>query len=196
MTDARLPEKWLSDRRLSRLSDEHFRAYMQALLFSVSNRTDGVIEPEDIELIPHFATGAVNAFLANGLWTGRDHGWLITDFKATQTTRHELEVLENARARERRKKQRQRSKAADEDSGGESAVPGDSPGGQAPGTAQAGRQGKAGQESTGTSNGQPSTTDGSGGTGAVEDSATAAHASTNGWPQWRGQGPSPYEEYR
>ena len=47
MTDARLPEPWLSDRRLSRLSDAHYRSYIQALLFSVSNRTDGVIEPDD-----------------------------------------------------------------------------------------------------------------------------------------------------
>ena len=79
MTDARLPERWLSDRRLSRLSDAHDRSYIQALLFSVSNRTDGVIEPDDLALIPHFAPGAVNAFLAQELWSARQHGWFITD---------------------------------------------------------------------------------------------------------------------
>ena len=126
MTDARLPERWLSDRRLSRLSDAHDRSYIQALLFSVSNRTDGVIEPDDLALIPHFAPGAVNAFLAQELWSARQHGWFITDWSTTQTMRSELEVLENARARERRKKQRQRAKAADDDV----ASPGSRPPGQ------------------------------------------------------------------
>jgi hypothetical protein len=144
MTGARLPERWLSDRRLSRLSDAHYRSYIQALLFSVSNRTDGVIEPDDLALIPHFAPGAVNAFLAQELWSARQHGWFITDWSTTQTMRSELEVLENARARERRKKQRQRGKAADDDVASpgsrppgqkkaarvDAFVPGDGPGGQ------------------------------------------------------------------
>ena len=161
MTDARLPERWLSDRRLSRLSDAHYRSYIQALLFSVSNRTDGVIEPDDLVLIPHFAPGAVNAFLAQELWSARQHGWFITDWSTTQTMRSELEVLENARARERRKKQRQRAKAADDDVASpgsrppgqkkaaqvDAFVPGDGPGGLSRGTAQEGRKALTGGES-------------------------------------------------
>ncbi len=58
MTDARIPDRWLSDRRLQRLSDVHFRAFITSLVWSVSNRTNGVIEPEDLRLIPNFAAGA------------------------------------------------------------------------------------------------------------------------------------------
>jgi len=45
-TDARVPDRWLSDRRLQRLSDAHFRAFITSLVWSVSNRTKRVIEPE------------------------------------------------------------------------------------------------------------------------------------------------------
>ena len=40
MTDARLPERWLNDRRLQRHSADHYRAFVNALLWSVANRTD------------------------------------------------------------------------------------------------------------------------------------------------------------
>ncbi len=132
MTDARLPEKWLSDRRLYRLSPEHFRSFAYALLWSVSNRTDGYIEPEDLVLIPHFTNGAAEVFVAARLWTPLPKGWRITDFAMTQTSRSDLEVLENIRAAEARKKRRQRAaKAAAREH-----VPGDSPGDSSPGTAQ------------------------------------------------------------
>ena len=140
MTDARMPERWVSDRRLQRLSDAHYRSYFQALLWSVSNRTDGVIEPEDLGLIPNFAVGAPQAFVTARLWTPLRHGWLIADFDATQTVRSELEMLENVRARERRKKQRQRAAKADETADVPGTVPGDGPEGQSRGTTQEGRQ--------------------------------------------------------
>lgn len=127
MTDARLPEKWLTDRRLARLDDASFRSFAQALMWSVSNRTDGLIEPDDLALIPTFVRGSVPALVASGLWTALGHGWLITDFVSTQTSRSELEVLENARRRERHKKQRQRARAVEKPSG-ECDVPRDGPG--------------------------------------------------------------------
>lgn len=142
MVDARVPERWLWDRRFARLDDVSYRSYFQALMWSVANRTDGVIEPDDLALIPNFAKGSVKVFVAANLWTALGNRWLITDFEATQTSRSELEVLENARARERRKKQRQRAAKAIEKAPGERDVPGDCTGGWSPGTAQA-RQGKA-----------------------------------------------------
>ncbi|BCI53701.1 hypothetical protein NIIDNTM18_29790 [Mycolicibacterium litorale] len=149
MTDARLPEKWLTDRRLARLDDASFRSFAQALMWSVSNRTDGLIEPDDLALIPTFVRGSVPALVASGLWTALGHGWLITDFVSTQTSRSELEVLENARRRERHKKQRQRARAVEKPSG-ECDVPRDGPGGRSPGTTQEGqdRQGQEGQART------------------------------------------------
>ena len=89
MTDARFPDRWLSDKRIQRLSDTHFRAFVTSLTWAASNRTDGVIEPEDIALIPNFAAGAPKKFVEVGLWASRigaGRGWHIVDFPATQTT--------------------------------------------------------------------------------------------------------------
>jgi hypothetical protein len=128
MTDARFPERWLTDRRLQRLSDSYFRSFITALAWSVTNRTDGVIVPEDLGLIPNFAAGAVKAFVAAGVWTPREKGWLIVDYAVTQTSREQLDAAEVARASAREKKARQRAakRAAPQDV--PPVVPGDVPG--------------------------------------------------------------------
>lgn len=122
MTDARFPERWLNDRRFVRLPDAPFRLYSMALMWSVANRTDGLIEGEDdLDLI---RTGwnekDVEALVREGLWYESSQGdsWLIVDFEDTQTSRHDLDVLDNARRRERDKKRRQRASRV-------GAVPGD-----------------------------------------------------------------------
>lgn len=138
MTDARLPERFLVDRRLLSLPDPMYRAYVTALLFSVANRTDGFIAKEDIDLMPRFAKQAPTALVKGGLWSAAEGGWMIVDFLGTQTTRDELEVLENARRRDREKKQRQRSRPRDFEP-----VPEEVPGDVSPGQhRQAGRQGQ------------------------------------------------------
>lgn len=142
MTDARLPERLLNDRRLQRLSAEHYRTYINSLLWSVANRTDGHIEREDIALVPHWSANAAQALVDAKLFTPESKGWLIADYAATQTSRGELETLENIRARDREKKARKRAEAAAAAGFGE--VPGDCPGEASPGTAQAGR--KAGRQ--------------------------------------------------
>lgn len=131
MTDARFPERYLMDRRLVRLDPVDFRSFTMAMLWSVSNRTDGLVEPEDRILIPGFAESSTAALVACGLWTVADGGWLIADFASTQTSRHDLDVLENARRRDREKKARQR--AAESYASVTGTVPGDT----SPGTAQA-----------------------------------------------------------
>jgi hypothetical protein len=134
MTDARLPDRWLHDRRLSRLSDRDFRSFAYALMWSVGNRTDGVIESDDFSLIPHFSPGSVGAFVAQGLWTPLDYGgWVFADWVATQTTRAEHEILDNARVRQRQKKARQRAKRGGAKSAATGDVSGDSTGVQHPG---------------------------------------------------------------
>jgi hypothetical protein len=136
VTDCRLPERWLNDRRLQRLSAEHYRTYMNALMYAVANRTDGHIEPADVALIPHWSAHAAKAFIDAGLFAPLNNGWFIIDYPATQTSRSELETLEKIRARDRAKKARKRA----EDKNTAEEVPGDSPGGDSPGTAQEGRQ--------------------------------------------------------
>jgi hypothetical protein len=137
MVDARLPERYLADRRIMRLSDAERSSLFLATLWSVSNRTDGRIERGDLGIIPLFRQEAVHTLVVHGLWVeaGAD-AWVIADFARDQTTRDELEVLDNARRRDRDKKRRQRAER--------NGVPGDVPGGLSPGTAQA-RQGQARQ---------------------------------------------------
>ena len=101
MTDARFPERWLLDRRINRLSDRDFPCFVYSLAWSVSNRTDGLIDERDFALIPHFNPQSVGALVAAELWEvvtfrGQNH-WRIADFKTTQSGRDELEVLERAR---------------------------------------------------------------------------------------------------
>lgn len=135
MTDARFPERYLSDRRVLRLDAEEFRAWTLATLWSVSNRTDGQIDVRDVDLIPALDVGIAEVLVDAGLWANTSSGWSIVDFAQTQTSRHELEVLENARRRDREKKARQRG-AKGAEAPAFSDVPGDSPGGSSPGTSR------------------------------------------------------------
>jgi hypothetical protein len=132
MADARLPERYLADRRILRLTDAERSSLFMATTWSVSNRTDGRIERADLPLIPTFQPSAIAALVSVGIWvTAGADAWVIADYARDQTTRTEFEILENARRREREKKRRQRSKSPE-------TIPGDSPPGQH-------RQGKARQ---------------------------------------------------
>lgn len=117
MTNANLPERWLNDMRFrrKRLKDGAYRSYMQALMWSVANRTDGVIERGDVEDIPDFDPGDIAELMAGGLWQsrGRDRGWLIEDFATTQTGKDLLESAEKRRAADRARKARQAKEAAE-----------------------------------------------------------------------------------
>jgi hypothetical protein len=128
MVDARFPERWLLDRRLRRLPDRVYRTFTQTLVWSASSRTDGFLDTDDIESVPGAQMSDAVTLVEAGLWEVVGPGtWHIVEFDATQTTRSEHQVLENARRREREKKQRQRAKTS---SG--AAVPGDVPGGDGP----------------------------------------------------------------
>lgn len=146
MTDARLPERFLNDRRIVRLAPEDFQGYVLSMLWSVANRTDGLIEVDDLPLLPWVRQGAPERFVSRGLWASVAAGWIITDFESTQTSRHDLEVLENMRRAGREKKARQRAAKA----GVTTDVPGDVAGGLSPGTSR-GRvpEDATGQERTG-----------------------------------------------
>lgn len=144
MTDARFPERYLSDRRVLRLTADEFRGWSFATIWSVSNRTDGVILRDELPLVPFMKVETAQKLEACGLWAVIDGGWVISDFVQTQTSRHELEVLDNARRRDREKKARQR--AAKSGSGPTfSDVPGDGPGGSSLGTSR----GRVPEDSTG-----------------------------------------------
>jgi hypothetical protein len=128
VTDARFPDRWLNDRRVVRLSDSAFRTFVTTLTWSVSNRTDGFLERDDLELVRGANERDVTALVASGLWGTSGDDFVITDFRATQTSRSEHDVLENVRRGDREKKARQR---ANRDS--DSPSPEQSPGTASPG---------------------------------------------------------------
>jgi hypothetical protein len=112
MTDTRLPERFLTDRRLLLLDVAHRWSYVASLAWSVANRTDGVILPEELDLIPDFASGSPTALLDARLWKPLPKGWAIIDFASTQTSAHELSVLENVRRNNREAQARKRAERA------------------------------------------------------------------------------------
>lgn len=184
MTDARFPDRWLTDRRLQRLDDGHFRAFITSLTWSVSNRTDGVIEPEDLALIPNFAAGAVKALIAAGLWSSLGKGWRITEFAVTQTTKEQLNAIEQQRANEREKKARQRAAKLEAATSTNADVPVTVPAlvpKSVPGDVPRDNLGKdrPGKDRPGL--------------GAATEEQLPLAAGSEDWPVWRGPGPDPYE---
>lgn len=135
MTDARLPERYLNDRRLLRLPDAAFRGYVTSLLWTVSNRTDGRLDDADLAHVPGLSPVVVALLSEAGLIERDGDGWHLVDYETTQTSRHDLEVLENGRRREREKKAKQRAQKTDGEPE-EGTVPRDSPRGRSPGTTQ------------------------------------------------------------
>lgn len=112
MTDARHPERWLTDRRFLRLSDAAHRLYSTALLWSVANRTDGVLFDDDLPLLPCVDVSRTEELGAAGLWHHDAGLWVIQDYAATQTSRDDLETLEAERRRQRAKMARRRARQA------------------------------------------------------------------------------------
>ncbi|MDI3241643.1 hypothetical protein QK292_08720 [Arthrobacter sp. AL08] len=119
MTDVRLPERWLNDRRIRKLSADELRTFVFGLLWVVGNRTDGDIDAADLELIPDAGPGHAVRLVDLELWSKTKTGWRIVDFELTQTSRGQLEGLE---LRKRQDADRQRAKR-DRDRDDEDAVP-------------------------------------------------------------------------
>lgn len=138
MTDARFPERYLSDRRVLKLQPDVFRGWVLTTAWSVSNRTDGHVATDDLPLLPFMPENGPAILVSLDLWQPADDGWLIADFEQTQTSRHDLEVLDNMRRAQREKKQRQRSSKVmgSTTAPSFSDVPGDSTRGTYPGTSR------------------------------------------------------------
>ena len=111
MTDTRIPDRWMQQGRFRRLTDRQFRSYFVALVWTVSERTEGVVRPEDVGLIVDFDAEAIPVFLESRLWRKVRSGWLIVDFDETQTTRAELDAIDVRRAADRERKKVERAAA-------------------------------------------------------------------------------------
>jgi hypothetical protein len=114
VTDARFPERWLTDRRILRLSSDAFRGFVNSLAYSVSNKTDGVIEPDDLPLIPSFAEHTDKVLCEAGLWQEGEDNWLIAEFADTQLSSSELEALAKARKANRARQAKWKAKQSDQ----------------------------------------------------------------------------------
>ena len=118
MTDAHLPDRWLNDRRFrsKRLSDVGYRSYMNALIWSVANRTEGIIDRGDLEDIPDFNPAVVPELMGDDLWEplGAGDRWRISDFDTTQTGRDLLASYEKRKAWDRKRKAKAKSQQLDE----------------------------------------------------------------------------------
>lgn len=112
MTDTRFPDRWLSDRRVLRLSDAAFRLFVTSLMWSVANRTDGWLDDDDLALIPRADPGCHEELAKAGLWQQDADRWLITVFADSQTSRSELDALAARRRSDRQRKAAQRLREA------------------------------------------------------------------------------------
>jgi len=115
MTDARIPDRWLHDRRLLRLSDSEFRTFVTSLTWCVSNRTDGRLEHDDLAMVPTCRPEQAGALVRAGLWEPRDGGWQVVDFLNTQSTATQLAGMEHKRHLDRERQARYRAKVTSAD---------------------------------------------------------------------------------
>jgi hypothetical protein len=114
VTDARLPERWIMDRRVLLASPEAWRLYTFALMYAVANRSDGRILAGDLALIPTIDPDRAAELVKLGLWECADDGWQITDFRATQSSRDQLDQLQEIRDHAAARKRAQRARAVRE----------------------------------------------------------------------------------
>lgn len=120
MTDARLPAYWLNDLRFDDIGAEAFRLYAAALMWSVSNRTDGLIEDRRLRRLPWTDPACAAELAEVGLWERRGEGWFIVDFAKTQTSKLQLDAIDAKKVseRERVKKYRDSKRGQAEESSG------------------------------------------------------------------------------
>lgn len=112
--DARFPTHWLNDRRILRLSPEQFRTFTLANAWSVTNGTDGIIETQDLPLVPFASEVHAAALVGAGLWAVIPSGWVILSFEDAQTSSAQLEGLRQKKRQDadRAKAYRDRKKAS------------------------------------------------------------------------------------
>lgn len=111
MTDSRFPERWLTDRRFAKISDAAFRLFVSANAWTVSNRTDGAVTRDDLQLLPrHVPIACAHELVEAGFWIEVDDGWVIAGYTLVQTTRAQLEAAEHARMLDRERKARSRAR--------------------------------------------------------------------------------------
>jgi hypothetical protein len=114
--DARFPTHYLNDRRVLRLSPDVFRTFVLATAWAVTNRTDGKIMADELPLIPFATDPAASALVLAELWTADSDGWTIADYANTQTSKSQLDGLQERRRNDAERQSRRRAKTKSEPS--------------------------------------------------------------------------------
>jgi hypothetical protein len=109
VTDGRFPDRWLNDRRFTQVSPEAQMLFVVANTWSASNRTDGDIRRDDLNVFPRWVhTDRAYELVKAGFWVEDRDGWRIVGYASTQTTAAELAAAEQARANDRDRQARKR----------------------------------------------------------------------------------------
>lgn len=131
MTDARLHPTFLTNHKVDDLDDAAFRVYVNGIVLTASQETDGrltrralrLLHPEPLDLL-----GIAARLVAAGLWEPRENGWHVHDFADYQTSKAQAEASREA-ARLRKAKSRagksQRDKQGSHSVTGGSVTPSD-----------------------------------------------------------------------
>lgn len=122
MTDARFPEQWLNDRRVTLLPDAAFRLFVTSLAWAVANRTDGVLYDDDLAMIPRADPDQAKVLAKARLWRRDRDRWFIVVFPDTQTTSAELESAAAARRANRERQARHRQRERERKAAGQEGV--------------------------------------------------------------------------
>lgn len=111
MTDARLPDRWLTDARLDALSDRLWRVHTYALMWSAEQGTDGLIPRPTLRLLHPEAATAEDArgLIAAGLWAAEGDGYRVARWEESQSLAADVE---RGRAANRERQARHRAKTA------------------------------------------------------------------------------------
>lgn len=114
MTDARLPPRWLMDRRFLRLAPPHFVSYFFALTYAVESLSDGVLTVEDLAVIPRYQPDSTAVLVQAGLLEAADASgnvFRIVDFTDTQSSAAQVRADTERRIKAREKKRNQRARS-------------------------------------------------------------------------------------
>jgi hypothetical protein len=114
--DARFPTHYLNDRRVIRLSPEGFRLLVLGTAWAVTNRTDGRVEVDDLSLVPFASLTNAHELTKAGLWAAVEGGWTIVDYPTTQTSRAQLDGLDQRRRTDAERQARRRAKSKNPES--------------------------------------------------------------------------------
>lgn len=109
--DSRYPCHYLTDRRVRRLSDGAHRTFVTATAWCVDNRTDGDVPAEDLDLIPRAKAEHMAELVKWGLASVTDDGWVLTEYRKSQSSAVQIEAaLEARRASDRERQAKARAK--------------------------------------------------------------------------------------